>query len=279
MTKYGMVIDISRCTACYCCFAACKDEYWDNDYPPYSAAQPKYDHFWMNVIKNERGKFPYVKAAYMPVPCMQCEKAPCVEAAQNGAVYRQPDGIVVIDPEKAAGQKQIVDSCPYRVIFWNEEKGLPQKCTFCAHRLQEGKIPRCVQACPSECIEFGDLDDPESKVAQLVKSGTAEAFHAEYQTQPNVYYIDLYKMTSLFMAGEVVLGDVDECAAGAQVTVSGTGISPVVVKTNAFGNFKVDGLKLGQYSINITYPGYCTQSLSINLDKSLPVGEIKMSKS
>src|SRR5512141_2209369 len=92
MTRLGMVIDISKCTACYCCFAACKDEYWENDYPPFTTAQPKHGQSWMNVEKKERGKFPYVKAASMPVPCMHCEDAPCIKAAKNKAVYKMPNG-------------------------------------------------------------------------------------------------------------------------------------------------------------------------------------------
>ena len=127
MTRLAMVIDISRCTACYCCFIACKDEYWGNDYLPYSAGQPKLEQFWVNVVKKERGKSPNIKIAYIPVLCMQCDQAPCMKAAKENAVYKRSDGIVIIDPEKAVGQRQIVDACPYHVIYWNEEKQLPQK--------------------------------------------------------------------------------------------------------------------------------------------------------
>jgi tetrathionate reductase subunit B len=148
VANYGMVIEISRCTGCYCCFAACKDEFWDNEYSPYTAAQPKHGQFWMNVAKNERGKFPYVKVAHMPVPCMQCENAPCIKMARNNAVYKREDGIVVIDPAKAAGQRQLLEekACPYGAIFWNEDKQLPQKCTFCVHRIEAGKVPANVSS-------------------------------------------------------------------------------------------------------------------------------------
>ena len=74
MAQWGFVIDISKCNACYDCFTACKDEYWDNDYPPYTAAQPRYGQFWMNIAKSDRGQHPYIKVAYMPVPCMQCHR-------------------------------------------------------------------------------------------------------------------------------------------------------------------------------------------------------------
>jgi Fe-S-cluster-containing dehydrogenase component len=278
MTRLGMVIDISRCTACYCCFAACKDEYWGNDFPPYTAAQPKHGHLWMNLARHERGKFPYVKVAYMPMPCMQCQTAPCIQAATGKAVYRREDGIVVIDPKKAVGQKQLLKSCPYGAIFWNEEKQLPQKCTFCAHRIEEGQVPRCVRACPSECMKFGDLEDPRSEVYALLKTGRAETLHSEWNTGPAVYYLDLYKMTTSFISGAVVLGDSDECAAGARVYITGPGVKSKETTTNAFGNFEFDALGPGDYSVRIEAAGYVSQTLQVSLRHSESLGDIVLKR-
>lgn len=277
MTKWGFVIDISKCNACYCCFIACKDEYWDNDYPPYTAAQPRYGQSWMNIARNERGKHPYVKVAYMPVPCMHCEDAPCIKAARDGAIYKRPDGIVVIDPQKAAGQKQLVESCPYDAIFWNEEKSLPQKCTFCVHRLEEGGIPRCVQACPTECIHFGDLDNPDSDMSRLIKSAKAEVFHPEWNTKPLVYYIDLHKMTGYFIAGAVVFGDTDECAEGVTATLTANGGS-TKTSTNNYGNFEFDGLNAGKYKLKLEYAGYAPKTKSIDLKTNSYLGDIILAK-
>jgi Fe-S-cluster-containing dehydrogenase component len=279
MVQYGFVIDISRCIGCYCCFTACKDEYWDNDYPPYTTAQPQHGQSWMNIAKNERGKFPYVKAAFMPLPCMQCEDAPCVKASKNGAVYARPDGVVVIDPKKAAGQKQLLtpEACPYGVIFWNDRKNLPQKCTFCAHRLEEGKIPRCAQACPSGSLTFGDLDDPQSAAAKLLKATGAAVFHPEWKTKPRVYYIDLHKMTSNFIAGAVVFSDSDECAEGVKATLSGNGKS-VKTTTNNYGNFEFDGLDNGKYTVTLERAGYTPKKLDIELKTDNYLGEIVLEK-
>ena len=145
MARLGIVIDINKCTGCHNCFLACRDEYFGNDYGTYSAPQPLDGQFWMQVKEIERGSFPRPKLDYIPVPCMHCESAPCMNVAADGAVYRREDGIVLIDPQKAKGQRDIVNTCPYRVIFWNEELQIPQKCTMCAHRLDEGdKEPRCV---------------------------------------------------------------------------------------------------------------------------------------
>jgi len=279
MTQWGFVIDISKCIGCYCCFTACKDEYWDNDYPSYTAAQPKYGQFWVNIAKNERGKYPYIKVAYMPVPCMQCEDAPCIKAARDGAVYRRPDGIVVIDPQKAIGQKQLLEpeACPYGVIFWNEEKNLPQKCTFCVHRLEKGEIPRCVQACPSECLVFGDMDDPESDVSKLLKSSKAEVFHPEWKAKPRVYYIDLHKMTKLFIAGAVIYGDSDECAEGVTATLIANGKS-VKTTTNNYGNFEFDGLDAGKYSVKLECAGYAPKTIDVDLKTDGYLGDIILAK-
>ena len=205
--KYGLVIDITRCNGCYNCFLSCRDEYCGNDYPGYSAAQPYSGHFWMKVIEKERGQYPKVKVAYTPIPCMHCEKPSCANGSMNNAVYRRPDGIVIIDPVKAVGEKEILSACPYRVIYWNEEKKLPQKCTFCAHLLDQGwKEPRCVEACPTGALIFGDVNDPNSDISKVIAQSKdkLEDLHQEYGLVPNVHYIGLPKR---FIAGEVVFKD------------------------------------------------------------------------
>ena len=180
MPRYGIVIDIKKCAGCYNCFLACKDEHCEHEFPGYAAPQPMTGHYWMNLTEVERGQYPKVKVAYIPLTCMHCQNAQCIKQAENGAVYRRPDGIVIIDPEKARGQKQLVDACPYRVIYWNEEQQVPQKCTFCAHLLDQGwKEPRCVELCPAGALTFGDLDDPNSEVAKLIATGNAESLRPE----------------------------------------------------------------------------------------------------
>ncbi len=278
MAQYGMVIDVTRCTACYCCFAACKDEYWENDYPPYSAAQPRYGQFWMNLLKSERGQYPHVSVTYMPMPCMQCENPACAAADSNGSVQKTENGVVIIDPVKAAGQKNLIGACPYGAIYWNEEKQLPQKCTFCLHRLEAGHSPRCVQVCPSECIKFGDLSDSQSEVSQLIKTSGAEVFHPEWGTRPKVYYIGLQRMMRLMMAGSVVQGDTGECAAGAEVKLKGPDGKNCRVVTNAFGDFSIDGLEAGRYTVKITADGYKDTYLEVDLKKSQSLGAIMLSR-
>lgn len=276
MTRYGMVINLDRCNGCYNCLVACKDEYVGNDYQPVSAAQPDTGQFWMQLKVRERGQYPYtVKVAHTPTPCMGCKDAPCVKAATEGAVYARPDGVVIIDPVKAKGQKQIVESCPYGVIFWNQELDIAQKCTFCAHRIEKGTIPRCAESCPTDAIIFGDLDDPNSEPSKLVSGGKTEIPSPELGLDTAVRYIDLPKT---LIAGSVYLADNDECAVAVQVTVS-EGADVRTTNTNAFGDFEFDRLAPDKtYALKIERPGYSTVTQSIKLEGDTYLGDIALKK-
>ena len=272
MARYGMVIDITKCIGCYNCFLACKDEFCGNDYPPYSLSQPMTGSFWMKIIEKERGKYPKVKVAYLPVPCMQCDDASCIKASPDGAVCRRPDGIVIIDPDKAKDQKYLVASCPYRVIYWNEEKNLPQKCTFCAHLLDAGwKEPRCVEVCPTNALTFGDLDNPENQVARMVASGKAEVLHPEYGMKEKVSYVGLPKR---FIAGTVIFGDTEKCAENVLVIVAGNGVE-TTSKTNNYGDFEFEGLEPEKgYLVKIEHSGYRSKNFNVQTKGDVYLGEI-----
>ncbi len=273
MTTYGMVIDVSRCTGCYNCFLACRDEHAGNDHPPIAAAQPQSGHKWIDVQEYERGKFPRVRVDYVPLPCQHCEEATCVSRAQGGSVYHRDDGIVVIDPVKAVGQREIVSSCPHRVIFWNEAKNIAQKCTFCAHLLDKGwKQPRCVEACPTQALVFGDLDDPKSDISLLCKSAAIEELHPEYGLRPSVRYVGLPKR---FLAGEVVLADkMDVAAKGVSLSLQG-GVKPFNAVTDNFGDFSFEGLESSvDYVLRVASPGYRPQDLRVGTRSDMDLGTI-----
>jgi len=280
MKKWNLVIDISKCHDCNNCFLSCKDEYFENDFPPYSVAQPRHGHRWMNIMRKERGQYPKVDVAYLPIPCMHCDDAHCEKSAKDGAVYKRRDGIVLIDPEKAKGKKDILSSCPYGAIWWNDEKALPQKCTFCVHLLEDGwKQPRCVQACPTGALQVLFVEDAQMK--KIREGEGLEVYKPEYKTKPRVYYKNLYRYTRCFVAGSVALQDTDECAQGASVTLK-KGQRKVIAKaeTNNYGDFKIDNLEenSGSYTLEIQYPEYKKQSLSFNLGKSLNLGTIFLSR-
>jgi Fe-S-cluster-containing dehydrogenase component len=267
-----MVIDVTKCNGCYNCFIVCKDEYCGIDHQPYSVGQPMTGQTWMKVVEKERGQYPKVKVDYVPSMCMQCEDPSCAIAAPD-AVYKRADGIVVIDPEKAAGNKDIVTHCPYRAAYWNEEKKVAQKCTMCAHLLDAGwKEPRCVEACPTGTLVFGDLDDPNSEVAKLVASGKTEVL-AGYGLGEAVRYIGLPKE---FVAGTVVFGDKDECAKGVTVTLEGADGAPVATATtDGFGDFEFEGLAANAtYTVKIAASGYAAREIPVKTSRSVNLGDI-----
>ncbi|UCB50431.1 MAG: carboxypeptidase regulatory-like domain-containing protein [Deltaproteobacteria bacterium] len=276
MKKWNLIIDVAKCHDCNNCFLSCKDEYWENDFPPYSAAQLRHGHRWINIMRKERGQYPKVDVAYLPIPCMHCEDAPCIKAAKKDAIYKREDGIVVIDPEKAKGQKNLVESCPYGVIYWNEEKSLPQKCTFCVHLLEDGwEQPRCVQACPTGAMSVVYAED--SEMEKVKKSESLEVYQPQYKAKPRVYYKNLYRYTRCFVAGSVALQDIDECAEGAKITLR-KGANKVVDKTvtNNYGDFKIDNLeeKSGKHLVEVAYKGYEKKTVEVDVKKSVNLGTI-----
>ena len=276
MKKWSLVIDVAKCHDCNNCFLACKDEYFDNNYTPYSVAQPRHGHRWMDILRKERGQYPKVDVGYLPYPCMHCDDAPCIEKTKGNAIYKREDGIVIIDPKKAKGKKEIVESCPYGVIYWNEEKNVAQKCTFCVHLLEDGwKEPRCVQACPTGCLTV--MHAEEAKINKMKKAEGLEVYRPELNSNPRVYYKNLYKYSRAFIAGSVALGEKDECAEGAKVTlIHGATKKSEAAVTNNYGDFKFDNLQenSGKYTIEIDLSGYKKQTKLVDLKTSINLGTI-----
>ena len=110
MKQWNLIVDVANCTNCNLCVLAVQDEYCGNEFPGYAAEMPKHGHRWIEIKQKVRGKAPLVDAAYLPVMCQHCDEAPCIKAAKNNAVTKRSDGIVLIDPDKSKGQRQIVDS-------------------------------------------------------------------------------------------------------------------------------------------------------------------------
>jgi len=273
MSRYGMVIDINKCNGCYNCFLACKDEYTGNDYLPYSVGQQNEASPFMKVTEKEMGKCPKVKVDYVAQPCFQCSDATCVKMATNGEVYRRPDGIVIIDPEKAKGKREIVNSCPYRVISWNETQNVAQKCTFCVHLLEKGaKEPRCVEACPSGALLFGDLDDPNSEISKNLAAAPAQELNPAYGLKSNVLYRNL---PGRLIAGEVILEDRQgECAKDVKVTLKGDN-GELSTETDFLGDFEFKGLPADKtFKLTVEYDDYKSQSMDIKTDTDKNIGEV-----
>jgi len=280
MGKWNVIIDVARCEECNNCFLACKDEHVDNDFLPYSAAQPKHGHRWIDVVVKERGQFPKVDVANLPVLCMHCDNARCVPKA-GGAIYKMDNGIVIIDPEKAKGRKELVDACPYGAIWWNEEKSVAQKCTLCAHLLADGwKEPRCVQACPTGAMRVVNAED--AHMEQMAEQEHLEVLHPEYETHPRVYYKNLYRYSKCFIGGEVALkkNGFVECAEGAKVVLSKGSQKLAEALTDNYGDFKFDGLeeRSGRYILEIVFAGCQKKTVEVELTTSANVGTIMLSR-
>lgn len=279
MKKWNLIIDVEKCGDCNNCFLACKDEFIDNDFLPYSVAQPKHGPRWMNIMRKERGQFPVIDVACLPIPCMHCDNAPCIKKAKDGAVYQRNDGIVIIDPVKARGQKDIVDTCPYGAIWWNDEENVAQKCTLCAHLLDDGwKEPRCVQSCPTGALRVIKVED--SRMAQIIEEDNLEVLHPEYDTLPRVYYRNLYRFLRCFIAGSVAVevAGVTDCAEGAKVALYKDSAKIGEATTNNYGDFKFDNLEenSGRYRLEVAFEGYEKKVLEIDLTTSKNVGTILM---
>ena len=200
MPRWGMVIDLGLCVGCDACSMACKAE---NGTPP--------GIWYAPVYEKEVGRYPNVKRMFIPTLCNHCEDAPCLNACPTGAIFKREDGIVMVNEEVCCGSQACVAACPYGAMHFLEteesefggeltplekmnsaqwETGTVQKCTFCAHRIDQGVYePACVETCPAKCRFFGDLDDPESDVSKRVRNKNAQQPREEYGTKPSVYYV------------------------------------------------------------------------------------------
>ena len=273
-----MIVDVARCMGCYNCFLSNKDEHVGNTFPGYSAPQPLHGHRWIDVKVHERGEVPMVDVAYLPTMCNHCDDAPCVKAGE-GAIRKRDDGIVLIDPDKARGRKDLVDSCPYGAIWWNEEEQLPQAWYFDAHLLdQDWQQPRCEQACPTGALRSLKVDDDEMETFAATES--LQVLHPEYETRPRVYYKNLQRFTHCFIGGNLVgkQDSVTDCIAGAQITVRKDGEVVVAATSDNYGDFKCDGLETGsgEYTVDIAAPGWAPQSLQVTLTESVYLGTVEL---
>ena len=282
MKEPYLVIDVAQCENCNNCFLACKDEHVGNDWPGYAAPQQNSGPSWIRIETRERGEYPMIDVAYLPVPCMHCADGPCIKAAREGAIYKRPDGVVMIDPLKAKGQKQVVQACPYHAIVWNEETQAPQKCTMCAHLLDKGwEKTRCVQSCPTGALSMLLLEPADMEALAATKG--LQTLSPEKKTGPRVYYKHLYRYTHSFIGGSVAarIDDREECLEGADVSLLVEHEERKATQTtDAFGDFRFDGLAEGglRYAVRIEHAGYKPQTLEVDLRTAAYLGTIFLAR-
>jgi Fe-S-cluster-containing dehydrogenase component len=278
MSKWNMIIDVAECTNCNLCTLATMDEYVDNDWPGYAAPMPKHGHRWIDIKQKERGQTPFIDIAYVPTMCNHCDNAPCIAAAPE-AVTKRDDGIVLIDPVKAKGRRDLVESCPYGHIWWNEERDIPQAWPFDAHLLDAGwDKTRGHQSCPTGAMRAVKLDD--DAMAKMAAAEGLEVLKPELGTKPRVWYRNLWRYTTAFIGGSVsaeAAGVVD-CVEGATVTLSKDGNRIAEAATDNYGDFKFDRLEEGSgtYTLQITADGHATKTVTAELAESVYLGEIRL---
>jgi len=198
--KLGLVIDMDTCVGCHACAVACKQ--WNTsgtlgpltDYLPYGE-EPAGVAF--NRIRSyEVGTYPENKTVNFPMSCMHCETAECVTVCPTGASYkRAEDGIVLVDTDKCMGCNLCAWACPYGARELDEAEGVMKKCTLCVDRIYDTNLPEaerqpaCVLTCPTHARHFGDLDDPDSHVSQLVRERNGQQSLPELGYNPVNHYL------------------------------------------------------------------------------------------
>jgi molybdopterin-containing oxidoreductase family iron-sulfur binding subunit len=223
MARWGMVIDLNKCTGCGECVTACKIE---NNVAIVDKNESEKGRtmLWMDLLTEYRGEYPRIKVRYIPRPCFHCENPPCTKVCPVRATYLDKEGLVTQIFPQCIGCRYCMAACPYTVKSFNwyrpqwpdsmyaalnpdvsvRPDGVVEKCTFCVHRLQKEKekaavenrelqevdyIPACVESCPTKAIHFGDLDKTESEVFKLIRSPRAFRMLEELGTEPKVYYL------------------------------------------------------------------------------------------
>ncbi len=175
--RYAMAIDTRKCVGCSDCVVACQTE---NNVPL------GFCRDWISETVD--GSYPNIELELRSERCNHCENAPCVRCCPTGASHIIEGGIVKVEPYKCIGCGACIESCPYDARYSHPE-GYVDKCTFCDHLVSRGESTACASVCPTSCIYFGDLDNPDSDVSKALKNRKFKALAPEAGTKPQIFYL------------------------------------------------------------------------------------------
>jgi len=177
--QYGFIIDNRKCIGCHACTTACKSEH---DVPV--GVNRTY------VKQVEKGEFPDTRRIFSVMRCNHCSDAPCAEICPVEALYTREDGIVDFDNNRCIGCKSCMQACPYYALYIDPETHTAAKCNYCAHRVEVGRAPACVEVCPEHAIIAGDMDNTQTEISHLLSREQVIVRKPEKGTNPNLFYIN-----------------------------------------------------------------------------------------
>jgi len=202
--RYAMVIDLRKCIGCQACTVGCSIE---NQAPigQFRTTVKQYEV----TLDDGSSELKNVKSFTLPRLCNHCENPPCVAVCPVQATFQREDGIVMVDNERCVACAYCVQACPYDARFINDEILAADKCTFCAHRLEKGLLPACVETCVGGARIIGDIKDPNSQISQLIREHKSDikVLKPEENTQPHVFYIGMDDAFTSKIDGKVAIYD------------------------------------------------------------------------
>jgi len=210
--RWAMVVDLRKCLqekGCTKCMDACHKVH---NVPKFDNPKDEIKWIWKesfeHTFEEQEHEYTYENIQHSPIPvlCNHCDNPPCVRVCPTQATFKREDGIVIMDMHRCIGCRYCVAACPYgsRSFNWRDPKpfikeidpdfptrmrGVVEKCNFCAERLAKGKMPACVEACEQKALVFGDLEEPESEIRELLRSNFTIRRKPSLGTNPEIYYI------------------------------------------------------------------------------------------
>jgi Fe-S-cluster-containing dehydrogenase component/formate-dependent nitrite reductase membrane component NrfD len=177
--NYGFIIDNRKCIGCHACTVACKAEH---------NVPLGVNRTWVKYI--EKGIYPHTRRLFAVHRCNHCADAPCVEICPVSALFTRPDGIVDFNNDRCIGCKACTQACPYDALYIDPDTHTAAKCNYCTHRVEVGLEPACVVVCPEHAIISGDMDNPDTEIAQLLAGEQVQVRKPEKNTRPKLFYIE-----------------------------------------------------------------------------------------